>query len=225
MNKSLKAGILVVILVIPALSFVFLKIFGKNSFSLPYYFPKIDEHGEIVTSKGDTLFSKAPQFSLINQNGDSASFLPGKIQVVYFFFSRCGTICPITSSNLVKVGEIFKKNQDVYFTGISVDPSFDTPEVLFSYRSALGMDKLNFNLLTGDKKYIYDICIKGFKLPVADASEYDKSITNVDEMFIHSDKVLLIDKDGFFRGIYSGTSKEEINRLKVEIKVLLSHES
>ena len=66
------------------------------------------------------------------------------------------------------------------------------------------------------------MAIKGFKLPVADATEYDSNITNIDETFIHSDKLLLIDQDGYFRGIYSGTDKFEIDRLMVEVKVLIT---
>jgi protein SCO1/2 len=105
-----------------------------------------------------------------------------------------------------------------------VDPKYDTPEVLHTYSRALGLDGLNYRLLTGDKKYIYDLSIQGYRLPVADASEYDNTISDIDQMFIHSDKVLLIDKRGYFRGIYSGTKKDEMDRLKVEIKVLLSQD-
>ena len=46
-NKITKAGILVAILVIPALLFLFLKSFGDNQFTLPYYFPELDETGHI----------------------------------------------------------------------------------------------------------------------------------------------------------------------------------
>jgi len=65
------------------------------------------------------------------------------------------------------------------------------------------------------------LAIKGFKLPVSDASDYDKNIVDIDQTFIHSDKLLLIDKYGHIRGIYEGTNKSEIERLVVEIKVLL----
>ena len=225
MDKSLKSVILITILVVPALVYVFLKNFGSNRFDLPYYFPVLDESGEVKIINGDTTFSKVPEFKLLKEDTDTVTYRPEKITVVYFFFSRCGTICPITSSNMVKVADIFKTNKAVQFYGITVDPKFDTPDVLKTYGRALGIDRLNFNLLTGDKKYIYDLSIKDFRLPVADASEYDKNISNIDEMFIHSDKVMLIDQDGFYRGIYTGTSKEEMERLKLEIKVLLSHES
>jgi len=224
MNNKLKAGILFAILGIPVLTFIFLKLFGKNNFDLPYFFPETDDSGEVIVVEQDTVFSRMAPFTLVNTKGDSTTVQPGGVTVVNFFFSRCGTICPIANTLMVKVAESFKNNSGVHFYGITVDPKYDTPEVLRSYARALGMDRLKYDLLTGDKAYIYDLSIKGFRLPVADASEYDSKITNVDEMFIHSDKVMLIDQQGYFRGIYSGTRKSEMDRLKVEIKVLLSHE-
>ncbi len=222
MSKTLKTGILFAILGIPVLTFIFLKFFGKNNFDLPHFFPETDESGEVMTMEGDTVFSKMAPFTLVNTRGDSTLVAPGGIKVINFFFSRCGTICPIANTQMVKVAETFKKNPGVHFYGITVDPRYDTPRVLHSYARALGIDRVNYDLLTGDKQYIYDLSIKGFRLPVADASEYDSSITHVDEMFIHSDKVMLIDGEGYFRGIYSGTHRSDMDRLKLEIKVLLS---
>lgn len=224
MNKSLKAGVLIAILGIPALAFVFLKIFGQNNFDLPYYFPAIDDGGEVVVQNGDTTFATIPHFTLINQNGDSVEYQPSKITAVNFFFSRCGTICPAVNGNMAHVAETFRKNSSVRFMGISVDPKYDKPEVLKTYSKSLGIDKLQYDLLTGDKAYIYNLSIKNFKLPVSDASEYNENIKDIDEMFIHSEKVLLLDKQAHVRGIYDGTDKEDMDRLKVEIKVLLSQE-
>jgi protein SCO1/2 len=50
---------------------------------------------------------------------------------------------------------------------------------------------------------------------------YDPEITDIDDAFIHSEKALLLDKDNYIRGIYDATSKPDMERLNVEIKVLL----
>lgn len=222
MNKSLKAGILIIILGVPALSFVFLKIFGNNNFDLPYFFPVLDDKDEVVIVNGDTSFVRLEAFTLEDQNSETYSFDNGKIRVVSFFFSRCGSICPILNANLFEVADSFKDQDKVEFVGLTVDPKHDTPAVLKEYGKVFNIEKLNYKLLTGDKAKIYDICLGTFKLPVADASEYDKTIKDVDEMFIHSDRVILVDTEGFVRGIYTGTDKEEVDRLRLEIKVLLS---
>lgn len=222
MKKTVKAGILIGILVVPALSFLFLQFFAKNQFDIPYFFPELDELGEVVVIEGDTVFSQVTPFVLTNEQNEEFSFENGKITVVNFFFTRCGTICPIMNSNLAHSAELFKNESKVRFLGISVDPNFDTPEVLRDYARSLRIDEFNYHLLTGDKSYIYNLCLKTFKLPVADASEYDPEINDIDEQFIHSEKILLIDTEGYFRGIYDGTIAEDVDRLRAEIKVLLS---
>lgn len=223
-NKFLKAGILIFILVIPAFIFIFLKLFGNNKFDLPHYFPVVDDRGEVVMNGKDTTFHTIPRFKLVNYTGDSLSsdIFKDKIYVVNFFFSRCGTICPMTIKNIKHSQELFIKESDgLKFVSISVDPVFDSSVVLNEYQNRMGNSGTNWLFLTGDKKYIYDLIIKGFKVPVADASEFDKTIRNIDEMFIHSEKVLLIDKKSQVRGIYDGTSKLEMDKLNLEIKVLL----
>ena len=224
MQKNyIKTGILLVLLGIPVFVFIFLKVFGENKFDLPYYFPEINDSGEVSVVNGDTVFIKAPEFSLSNQNGESFNFKidEPEIKVVSFFFSRCGTVCPITNKNLLRVAQNFKNQKRLGLVSITVDPKFDTPLILKSYSEKLGAKGLNWDFLTGDKKKIYDLAIKGFKLPVSDATEYDKNITDIDQTFIHSDKLLLVDKFGYIRGIYEGTNPDDIDRLMVEIKVLL----
>lgn len=221
LKKYIKTGILLIVLGVPVFVFLFLKFFGENKFDLPHYFPELDASGEVKVVKGDTVFVKAPDFQLKDKNGEVYSYKKGEISVVSFFFSRCGTICPITNKNLLRVAENFKSDSLVRILSLTVDPIFDTPQVLNKYALELGANYENWVFLTGDKKYIYDLAIKGFKLPVSDASDYDKNIVDIDQTFIHSDKLLLIDKFGHIRGIYEGTNKSEIERLVVEIKVLL----
>jgi len=221
LKKYIKTGILLIVLGVPVFVFLFLKFFGENKFDLPYFFPELDPSGEVKVVKGDTVFIKAPDFQLKAQDGKVFSYQKGGITIVSFFFSRCGTICPVTNKNLLRVAENFKSDSLVSILSLTVDPIFDTPEVLNKYAFELGANYKRWMFLTGNKKYIYDLAIKGFKLPVSDASDYDRNIVDIDQTFIHSDKLLLIDKYGHIRGIYEGTNKSEIERLVVEIKVLL----
>lgn len=221
-KKYFKAGILLATLGIPVFVFLFLKFFGKNNFDLPYFFPVIAENGQVKVIKGDTIFHQPPSFQLIDQNNRPFKYNPtgGGIRILSFFFSRCGTICPTTNSNLGRIQEKFKDK--ISLISITVDPVYDTQKILNAYAQKYQRNLGSWFFLTGDKKYIYDLAIKGFKLPVADANEYDQNIKSIDETFIHSDKLLLIDDQGFVRGIYSSTDKFDIDRLVVEIKVLLT---
>jgi protein SCO1/2 len=222
-KKYFRAGILFLVLGVPVFVFLFLKFFGNNKFDLPHYFPELAENGEVKIVAGDTLFIKVPDFKLFDQDSIELSFNQGQIRVVGFFFSRCGTICPVTNKNILRVAENFKKSKDLQILSITVDPKYDTPHILKLYSQTFGFSGDNWKFLTGDKKYIYDLCIKGFKLPVSDASQYDSKISNVDQTFIHSDRLLLIDKENHIRGIYEGTNVTDIDRLMVEIKVLLKN--
>lgn len=223
-SKYLKTGILAVLLVVPVFVFLFLHFFGKNHFDLPYLFPKIDQYGEPIIEKGDTVYHQTSPFKLLNQKGEefSSEKIDDKIIIVDFFFTRCGTICPTMTSSLARVQKNFENQKDVQLVSITVDPSYDSPEILKQYAEKNKINGEKWNLLTGSKKEIYELAIQGFKLPVADASVYDTSIKSVDEMFIHSEKILLIDKKKHIRGVYDGTNKEDVERLLVEIKVLLN---
>lgn len=230
-----KTGILFVIILVPVFVYLGLKSFGTNHYELPRFIPEIDSTtGEPLMIKRenprwneaeyDTVFQTIPNFELINQ--DSLLFnsksLNGKIYAASFFFTRCGTICPVISSQLSRVQDAFHNDQDIKLISISVDPKFDQPKELKSYSNRYDANTDQWNFLTGDKAFIYQLILKGFHVPVSDASEYDEAVKNPDEAFIHSERIVLVDKGGIIRGFYDGTDKKEVDRLILEIKVLKS---
>lgn len=233
MKRFGKAGILIMTLVVPALIFLFLKYFGQNHFVLPRYIPMIDSAtNEPVMKKRldpilnqeimDTVFRTIPNFSFIDQNNKvfNQEKTKGKIYVANFIFTRCGLICPKVTNQLARVQDAFLDKEDVIFVSHTVDPQYDTADILKKY--ALKNDAIDgkWFFVTGDKGEIYKQALKGYFIPVSDASVYNKAITNPDEAFIHSEKMILVDKEGVIRGFYDGTDSKEIDRLMVEIKIL-----
>ncbi|MDR6561232.1 MULTISPECIES: SCO family protein [unclassified Arcicella] len=234
MQKSIKAGILITALVVPALIFLYLKGFGENHYELPYMIPLTDSTtGNVMLKKNpnprwnqpemDTVFHTIPTWQLIDENGTafSSESLKGKIYVADFFFTRCTSICPKMSTQLTRVQDTFSQNDEVNFVSISVDPEHDEPEKLKKYAQEYDAIKGKWHFLTGEKKVIYPLAVKGYFIPVADASEYDKAIKSPDETFIHSEKLILVDKEGHIRGFYDGTDKKDVDRLILEMRVLL----
>lgn len=230
-----KIGILFMVLIVPVFIYLGLNQFGTNHFSLPRYIPAIDSTtGEILfqprlnarwnESKMDTVFQTIPDFNLIDQSGHtfSSKTLQGKIYVASFFFTRCTTICPKVSFQISRVQDTFANDATVKLISISVDPKYDTPIHLLAYAKRFDANLSHWSFLTGEKKVIYPLILKGFHVPLADASEYDQAIKNPDETFIHSERLVLVDKKGVIRGFYDGTDKKEVDRLLVEIKVLKS---
>ncbi|WP_026260638.1 SCO family protein [Spirosoma luteum] len=225
-----KAGILLATLLVPALLYLFLRYSTQNHYVLSRYLPKIDSaRGEPLMGKvrlpdgsviTDTIYNRIPPFQLIDQDGDTVnqSIVKGKIYVADFFFTRCTTICPRISSQLTRVQDIFINNPTIVFLSHTVDPAHDRPEQLKAYAKKYDAIPGKWYFLTGSKTQIYDLAMHGYYLPTVDAGLKEG---NPDETFIHSEKLVLVDKEGIVRGFYDGTDKEDVDKLVLEIRVLL----
>ena len=171
---------------------------------------------------------KVPDFSFTNQMGETISnkdYL-GKVYVLEFFFSTCHSICPIMNRNLVTIQNQFPERQDFGIASITINPEFDTPEVLRAYAENYGVTNSNWHFLTGDKAAIYELANVGFNLFVAEDVE-------VAGGFEHSGNFVLIDKEGYIRSrlddfgnpkiYYYGLDEdpEEENGQKEEISILI----
>ena len=207
---------LLLILATPVLIYLFLQSFGSNSYAIPVYY----EEG-VVSSLQNCSFSEGqhhiPDFELVTQDGGDISnkILENNITVVDFFFTSCPDICPIMTSELSRVQEVFKDNETVNMLSFTVDPAYDSPQVLKDYAEEFGIDTLQWKFITGDKEEIYSLARCGFLLPVVDG---DGSKSD----FIHSEKVILVDGNKRIRGYYDGTDRNEVDRLITEINILLT---
>jgi len=159
-------------------------------------------------------FYPVPDFSLTDQTDKAVTLaeLKGKVWVADFIFTNCGGTCPVMTEKMRKLQDTLPGQ--VRLVSFTVDPARDTTKVLAAYAAERGATRDRWLFLTGDKQQLYDICIKGFKLPVEeDASTPLEPIT-------HSTRFVLVDKQGEIRGYYSGTEEEELNRLAADAKKL-----
>ena len=137
---------------------------------------------------------KVPDFKFINQNEKQVSnkdYL-GKVYIVEFFFTTCTTICPIMNTNLVHIQNSFTAFPDFGIASFSINPEYDTSEVLQLYAQDNGITNPNWNLMTGDRNEIYKLANEGFNLYTAASSDF------VDG-FEHSGYFAIIDKEGYIR--------------------------
>jgi protein SCO1/2 len=158
---------------------------------------------------------KVADFSLTNQNGKTITQkdYEGKIYVADFFFTRCQTICPIMTNNMVKIQEQFSEDPNVMFLSLSVTPEMDSIPVLREYADRKGVNDAKWNVTTGDKKHIYDLARKSY---FAVLDEGDGGVQD----FIHTENFVLVDTKRQIRGYYDGTDLEEIDQLISDIVVL-----
>lgn len=137
---------------------------------------------------------KVPSFEFINQDSIVVSdkdYL-GKVYVVDFFFTRCPSICPVMTTNLVALQKTFKNDKDFGIASFSITPQFDTPQVLREYVEKYNIENYGWNLMTGDKDAIYDLANRGFNIFAAE-------MPDVPGGFEHSGLFALVDKDGYLR--------------------------
>ena len=183
--------------------------------TLPIYQPaevneKLVDSSIIHVSK----YHKISDFILTNQNGKeiTQADYKDKIYVADFFFTTCQDICPVMTKNMYELQEELKYDNEILLLSHTVIPEVDTVKRLKEYAIENNVDDSKWNLVTGDKKQIYELARKSY-LAVEDSNfnEFD---------MIHTENFMLIDKEKQIRGFYDGTNSEEINRLLKDIEIL-----
>ena len=184
---------------------------------LPIYTPSM-VNPELVDStiQYKKKYHSIANFSLTNQNGKivTQTDYDNKIYIADFFFTTCPTICPIMTKNMVYI-QNHTQNDDVLLLSHSVTPTIDSVAQLKKYALKKGVDDMKWNLVTGDKKQIYELARKSY-LAVktdGDGGPFD---------MIHTENLILIDKKKRIRGFYDGTNTEEIERLLEDLKILIA---
>jgi len=104
-------------------------------------------------------------------------------------------------------------DDEVMLLSYTVTPEIDSVEQLKRYATEKGVIDKKWNLVTGDKKQIYDLARKSYMAVKTDGNgdQYD---------MIHTENFMLIDKKKQIRGYYDGTNPEDIDRLLKDIKIL-----
>ncbi|SVC75845.1 uncharacterized protein METZ01_LOCUS328699 [marine metagenome] len=187
----------------------------KPKETLPIYQPAQVNSKLVDASVAHRIkYHTVSDFNLINQNGDTITqaFYDDKIYVADFFFTTCQSICPVMTKNMKKVQDKLINDKEILLLSHSVTPEIDSVEQLKRYAISHQINDDKWNLVTGDKKQIYNLARKSY-LAVEDnpIGEYD---------MIHTENFILIDKKNQIRGFYDGTLELEIARLLDDIEIL-----
>lgn len=188
---------------------------------------RLDKIG--TAAKNDDKLVKigpAPKFELVNQDNKKITneTYKGKVYVLEFFFTTCPSICPKMNQSMLAIENKFFGNPNFGIVSITIDPSHDTPDVLKAHAKLLGVKSSNWNFLTGDKAYIFNLANKGFNLYAGENSK-------VNGGFEHSGLFALIDKNGNIRCrrdnfgnpilYYDGLDKKGVRDIQQDINILL----
>ncbi len=174
-------------------------------------------NAELVDStlQGVRKYHTVADFSLINQNGETVTQedYRGKIYIADFFYTTCPSICPIMTKNMADIQRRTKDDDDVMLLSHSVTPQIDSVAQLKKYALEKGVDDLKWNLVTGDKKQIYELARKSYLAVKEDGNggPFD---------MIHTENFILVDKQRRIRGFYDGTKKEDVDKLMKDLAIL-----
>ena len=188
---------------------------------LPIYQPNMVKF-QLVDSTIQHIkrFHKIDDFSLVNQNNEiiTNETYDGKIYIADFFFTTCPGICPIMKENMIELQDEFINDDDVLLLSHTVTPEIDSVSVLKKYSQEKGVIDSKWNMVTGDKKQIYNLARKSYLVAedIESPIQYD---------MIHTENFVLVDSKRRIRGFYDGTDNDVMDNLISDIKILKKEES
>ena len=152
-----------------------------------------------------------PPFKLVDNFGQSFTEenISGKIWVADLIFTTCAGPCPIMSTEMKSVHKTYLENENIHMVTITVNPDYDSPEVLIEYGERYDADFDKWHFLTGKYENIQSLIADGFKMG------------DIEEIVFHSTRFALIDPNMNIRGYYMGTESKDVKKLMGDIKKLL----
>ena len=166
-------------------------------------------------TEGDQLpvIGEIPPFSLVDQDGELFTLedVKGNVWLADFIFTTCSGPCPIMTERMGMVQHDLLDIDKLKFVSFTVNPDYDTPEVLKKYAQRFDADVGSWSFVTGKYEQIQELIVEGFKMG------------DVEEIVFHSTRFALVDHEGNLRGYYSGTEPAEHEILTRDIQSLINN--
>jgi protein SCO1/2 len=163
-------------------------------------------------------FHQIRPFKLINQENEifTEKDIENKICVADFFFTSCPGICPKMTNSMEDIQKEFMNDDEILLLSHSVTPDKDSVLILKKYAKEKNVHFKRWKLLTGEKAEIYELGRKYYFV------EEDEGLKRTDDVFLHTENFILIDKQRHIRGIYNGLDPGSMKDLIRDIKILKS---
>jgi protein SCO1 len=190
---------------------------SQKKAALPWYnTPDFTPHFLNTADAETQITHYIPSFSFTNQYGKiiTQKNIEGKIHVANFFFTACGSICPRMMNNLKGTADAFQADTGIVFLSFTVAPWMDSVTRLKKYADNNSISAPNWHLLTGTKSEIYHLARTAY------FAEEDFGFSKDSSEFLHTEHILLVDRNKKIRGIYNGTLQLETQQLGKDIELL-----
>lgn len=164
------------------------------------------------------VLGPAPEFQLTNRDGRviDSSELRGSPWVADFIFTRCALSCPRMTERMLSLETM--QPGGLRRVSFSVDPDYDSPQVLQLYADSWGIADSDWLFLTGEKESIRRLVTEGFKLGLD--QEPPVGAASPEEPILHSTRFVLVDGAGAIRGYYDAFRPEELSRLALDYQAI-----
>lgn len=165
-------------------------------------------------------FKQVPEFTLLDKNANtvSADSLKGQWNMVFFGFTHCPDVCPLTLSTMADaVKQISALDEELPIPNIvfvSVDPKRDTPEGLKSYVEYFNPD---FKALTGTLNQMYELINPLNVVVTYTVDEENENEYSVD----HTASIMLIDPALRLRGKFNAPHKA--TEIATDYQTIINH--
>jgi protein SCO1 len=168
------------------------------------------------------VLAYVPHFSFDNQQGQRITDkdVAGKVYVAEYFFTTCKGICPKMNVNMKRLSGDLAGETDFRILSYTVDPETDSVGRMKHYSDSLGADPQRWWFLTGRKDSLYHLARNGYLL-----DDPKNNALNINEQFLHTQFVALVDRGGRVRKIYDGLKQDELDELEKDISVLLKEKA
>lgn len=186
----------------------------QDAKKLPYYLDaSLLPYWELPESKDHHLGN----FEVYDQQNQSLTQaqLQGKITLVNFFFTGCGSICPKMTKILKGVADSFRFEPNLQLYSFTVTPWIDSLPKLEKFGERYQINPNQWHLVNGPKEEVYPLARKSF------FAEEEPGLDKSTQEFLHTELVLLVDQNLRLRGVYNGTQQLEAEKMMADIWVLL----
>jgi protein SCO1/2 len=156
------------------------------------------------------VLGEVPDFSFTERSGRTVARkdLLGKVWVADFIFTSCAGTCPVMTSRMAGVHEVLRKLPGALCVSFSVDPERDTLAALRDYADRFSASADGWWFVRGPQAEVHRLEYRGFKMGDAE------------DPMIHSERFVLVDREGRIRGWYRGTEAPEVERLVADARRL-----
>ena len=155
-----------------------------------------------------------PEFELAECMGGTVGrdSMKGKRWLANFVFTRCAGPCPLMTRDISELHRLVaKSNPDFVFVTFSVDPVYDTVDVLRKYAATFQADHERWKFVTGDEVVMHDLIRRGFTQYVQpNLGDLRKPGFEV----AHSNRAVLVNEEGIPVGSFVMTIPEDVAKLR-----------